>query len=206
LLGELSPGVVIFVFNIVIGRISGDTGISAYSIMANIMLVVISVFNGFAQGIQPIISTNYGADNSIKIKESMRYVVFIAAGFSAALFLGQTLFSGELTSMFTRDSGTLRDLSVRALTIGAFAYLFLGINMVEISKFQSKEKTRISTGLSLLKGFVFVLTNLAILPKMFSLDGVWLSIPLAEFCTFILILIFNRKEHTDYLSRGRINE
>lgn len=206
LLGELSPGVVIFVFNIVIGRISGDTGISAYSIMANIMLVVISVFNGFAQGIQPIISTNYGADNSVKIKETMRYVVFIAAVFSAALFLGQTLFSGELTSIFTRDSGTLRDLSVRALTIGAFAYLFLGINMVEISKFQSKEKTRISTGLSLLKGFIFVLTNLAVLPKMFSLDGVWLSIPLAEFFTFILILIFNRKEHTDYLSRRRINE
>ena len=58
---ELSAGIAIFAFNQVILGITGDIGVSAYSIIANLSLVCTAVFIGIGQAIQPIVSLNYGA-------------------------------------------------------------------------------------------------------------------------------------------------
>lgn len=58
---EFSAGIVILAFNAVILRLAGNTGVAAYGIAANIAIVCTAFFNGIGQGVQPIISTNYGA-------------------------------------------------------------------------------------------------------------------------------------------------
>ena len=60
LITEISSGIVIIVFNIVILQLEGNTGVAAFGVIANLALVVIAIFTGIAQGIQPIVSTNYG--------------------------------------------------------------------------------------------------------------------------------------------------
>lgn len=66
---EMSNGIVIIILNFVILGISGNMGVAAYGIVANLALVAVSVFTGEAQGIQPIISYNYGAGNVRNIKK-----------------------------------------------------------------------------------------------------------------------------------------
>ena len=54
LISEITTGIVMIVFNIIILRLAGNAGVAAYGVLANIILVVIAVYNGIAQGSQPL--------------------------------------------------------------------------------------------------------------------------------------------------------
>jgi len=58
LITEVSSGIVILVFNFLILDLSGNTGVAAYGVLANIALVLIAISTGIAQGIQPIVSSH----------------------------------------------------------------------------------------------------------------------------------------------------
>ena len=47
---------VIIVFNVILLGLLGNVGVAAYGVIANLSLVVMAVFTGIAQGVQPIIS------------------------------------------------------------------------------------------------------------------------------------------------------
>ena len=56
LINEISSGIVLIVFNLLILRLEGDMGVAAYGIVANLALVAVSIFTGISQGVQPMIS------------------------------------------------------------------------------------------------------------------------------------------------------
>lgn len=62
-IAQLSSGIVMITFNAIILQLAGNTGVAAYGVVANISLVIIAVYTGIAQGIQPLVSTFYGVGN-----------------------------------------------------------------------------------------------------------------------------------------------
>ena len=75
LITELSSGTVILIFNILILGISGNMGVAAYGVIANIALVVLAIFTGVAHGIQPIISDHFGRGESQAVNRVYRYAL-----------------------------------------------------------------------------------------------------------------------------------
>ena len=61
LVTEVSSGVVMIAFNAILLRLEGNVGVAAYGVIANLSLVVLSIFTGISQGIQPLLSARYGA-------------------------------------------------------------------------------------------------------------------------------------------------
>lgn len=188
---EAMAGIVIFVFNLAILKIEGNLGVSAYSIVANLSLFTAAVFNGIGQAIQPIISINYGAKLMNRVKEVVRLAAITAAGvglFFASLGL---LFPEQLTHIFINDpSAELMALSVRGIRLYFLSFLFMGLNTVIVSYLQSMEYSKSSIILSITRGLVFVLSGIVILPYLFQIDGVWLTIPIAELLTLIMAVLF----------------
>ena len=88
LITEVSSGIVIIVFNVIILGLKGNVGVAAYGVIANLSLVVISIFTGIAQGMQPLISSAYGRGDSARIRGILRY------GLAAAVFISLTLYAG----------------------------------------------------------------------------------------------------------------
>lgn len=78
LITELSSGTIILVFNMVILKTAGNIGVGAYSVVANFALVGTSIFNGLGQGIQPIVSANFGAGNLHRTRKVL-LLTFITA-------------------------------------------------------------------------------------------------------------------------------
>ena len=70
---ELSSGIVMFLFNFIILRLEGNTGVAAFGVITVISLVVVAIYTGLSQGIQPIISANYGTGNRAEVKTILRY-------------------------------------------------------------------------------------------------------------------------------------
>lgn len=58
--GEMSSGVTTTVFNLLLLRLAGNVAVAAYGVVANYALVATAIFNGVAQGAQPLVSRCYG--------------------------------------------------------------------------------------------------------------------------------------------------
>ena len=65
---ELSSAIVLITFNFAFLRLSGNLGVASYGIVANIAIVVIAIFTGIAQGIQPLVSIEYGLNHQKMLK------------------------------------------------------------------------------------------------------------------------------------------
>ena len=107
LITEFSSGIVIIVFNAIILKIMGNTGVAAYGIIANISLVAIAIYTGIAQGVQPLISREYGNNNMSNAKYLLNYalcaVVILSAAIYSAVFFG----ADPIASIFNSEGNAL---------------------------------------------------------------------------------------------------
>lgn len=190
---ELSAGIVIFAFNQSLSRITGDIGISSYSIIANLSLIFTAIFIGIGQAIQPIVSFNYGAERMKRVYESVKYAIYTSIIFGVIFYLIGLLFPEFLVSIFIKADQELLDITVRGIKLYFISFIFMGLNIVLTSYIQSKEHARVSLIISLARGFGFIIILLLILPKTIGIDGVWLTLPISELLTIILSTIYFEK-------------
>lgn len=194
----VTAGIVIMIFNIVSFKIMGNAGVSAYGVVNNIALIFVAIFNGIAQGIQPLISTNYGAKKDERVSHFIkkgRLVMFITG---VVFFVIGAIFPVQLISIFTNAQGEFLNIAREGIIIYFASFVLAGINILNIAALQSVEKVKMSTLLSMLRGFVYILIALIILSKFFGMTGVWLTIPLVEFATIgtlILIDLYRNKKN-----------
>lgn len=201
---ELSAGIVIFAFNIALARISGDIGISAYSIIANLSLIFAAIFIGVGQAIQPIISYNYGAQNMDRVYKTVRLAIYTSLGMGIVFYSIGLFFPKFLVGVFIDADAQLMNIAVKGIRIYFLAFILMGLNIVLTSFIQSKEHARVSFTISLLRGFILVIILLFILPKFMGISGIWLTLPLAELITSIIsILYFKKYRKALFYSIGR---
>lgn len=188
-LAEISTGISIFVFNLVILKKLGDRGIAAFGIIGYISSFITMTMIGFNQGVQPILSFNLGAKEYDKIFEIIKKSFFIL-GFLGILFYGLiNLFSFEIVSIFLTDSNDIA-LTKNALTIYSFAYVICGFNIFTAGYFTAIDQVKISTIITMLRGVIFLIISIFLLPKILGVNGIWLTMFVAELLTLIFSYTF----------------
>lgn len=188
---EMSVGVVILVFNMSILALAGDKGVAAYGIITNIALVCTAFFTGIGQGMQPVVSTHFGAGNHQKVRKALSLACALACVCGALFFLAGQLFPAQMAAAFNRDADAeLAQLTVRGIRLYFTAYLMMGVNVVLTSFFASVSHPRPSFLLSVSRSFAAVVPAVILLARLLGLDGVWLSVPAAEAVTLVLGLAF----------------
>ncbi len=195
---EVSGAIVIILFNYILIDMIGEIGVAAYSIISNIALIGVAILSGISQAIQPIISVNFGAEHYDRVIKTRKAAIYIAIAFGIVFFLVGNVFTKEVISFFNNSDIKLMEITARGMRIYFAAFIFIGINMVNISFFQAISHAKISNTMSIIKSFALVLINLCILPKVFGINGLWSTIPVAEFITLI-IGIFIVKYNMNYL-------
>jgi putative MATE family efflux protein len=181
LVTEVSSGVVIMIFNIIILRLRGNTGVAAYGIIANLSLVVISVYTGLAQGVQPLMSRAHGMGDSHNMKIFLKYALAAMSCISAAVYL-LIFFKADMIAKVFNNEGSilLQETAVRGLKIYFTAVLSAGFNIIVSVYFTSAEKAAPAHIISLMRGFAVIVPMAFILSELFGIDGVWLSFPVTE--------------------------
>lgn len=190
---ELSAGIVIFAFNQSLANIIGDIGISSYSIIANLSLIFTAIFIGVGQAIQPIVSFNYGAERMKRVYESAKYAIYTSLALGTVFYIIGLVFPEFLVSIFIRADQELLNITVRGIQLYFIGFILMGVNIVLTSYIQSKEYAKASLTISLARGFGFIILVLLILPKIIGIDGVWLTLPIAELLTTILSVVYFEK-------------
>ena len=134
LITELSSGIVIIIFNMIILNLQGNTGVAAYGIIANISLVVISVYTGIAQGIQPILSSSYGKGDRTAVHSILRYALITMLAISVLVYLGIFFGAEQITAIFTAKNVLLQQTTKRTCHL-LYRMCFCGIQYYSVGVF-----------------------------------------------------------------------
>ncbi len=193
-INEFSSGIVLLVFNLLILTHAGNIGIAAYGIIANLALVVMAVFTGISQGIQPLLSKAHGEGNEWEVQTIYRHGLRLSAILGLLILLGTYRFAPALVSMFNHEHNlTLQAIAENGLQIYFVSFLFLGYNFMATSRFSATEKPRFAFTLSFFRGFAGIIALAAAFAALWGIDGVWLSIPTVEFLTLLMGICFSKK-------------
>jgi len=187
LITEMSSGIVMIIFNNIILSLQGNTGVAAYGIIANLSLVVIAVYTGIAQGIQPIISSNFGAGNTKKIQSILKYALTTMLLLSAFIYTGIFFKASSIASIFNSECNQLlQAIAVQGLKLYFIACPFVGFNIIISIYFTSTDYAKPAHIISFLRGFLLIIPMVFFLSKLFGITGVWLSFPATEFLVMLL--------------------
>lgn len=193
LVTELSSGIVIIVFNMIILGLKGNSGVAAYGVIANLSLVVIAIYTGIAQGIQPLLSKYYGCGAHDRIKSVFRYAVFTVGALSLIIY--GCVFAGAdlITAAFNSEgNAALTAIAVSGLRIYFTAGFFAGLNIVLSVYFTSTDRARPASLISLLRGFFVILPMSFLLSGLFGVSGLWASFPASELLVTCVAVILYR--------------
>ncbi len=191
LVTELSSGIVIIIFNAIILNLEGNTGVAAYGVIANLSLVVISIYTGIAQGIQPIVSTNYGVNNTANIKAILRYALVTMAVLSAAVYITVLLDTDQIAGIFNSEgNAVLQLIATEGLRLYFIGCPFAGFNIILSMYFTACDHPLPAHIISLLRGFFVIIPMAFLLSRAWDILGVWCSFPATEFLVAVLAMWF----------------
>lgn len=178
---ELSSGIVMFLFNFIILRLEGNTGVAAFGVITVISLVVVAIYTGLSQGIQPIISANYGTGNRAGVKTILRYAMVTVLLLSGVIYMVIFFGASQIALIFNSERNeTLQTLAVTGLKLYFLACPFIGFNIVTATYFTSTERPRPAQIISFLRGLFVLVPAAFLLSAILKMTGVWLAYPISE--------------------------
>lgn len=192
-LSEAGMGVFVIGYNITVAYYLGTEGLAAFSVINYLHTFMFLAFIGIGSTIQPLVSYYYGAQRNDSIKKTVRLaegtglvlgIAFLAIGYFGA---------DQLVAIFGVESETIFQLATSGLKLFFLGYLFMGINFVYMTYYQSIGYVRPSILITVFRGFILLILMLWVLPQLIGDAGIWLALPAAEAVVAVFILVFARK-------------
>lgn len=186
------------VFNSGAQKYGGDLYVGSITILQSVMQMISVPMNGFASGVQPIISYNYGAKNMERVKKSSFTLIGITFMSSCLLTLICMTIPGKIAGLFTTDAKLIAICS-SVLPIFMAGMLIFGLQSGCQNSFLSLGKAKQSLFFALLRK-VILLTPLAlILPRITnSVMGLYYAEPISDvisaICCVVVFMITLKRE------------
>lgn len=176
----LSESVTTFLFNITMMRLLGQDGVAAVAIVLYLDFVLVAVSLGYAMGVAPLISYNYGKEDKANIRKIFRLSVLLCLCVGVCMTLGTRLFAGRLATVFTPAGSAVYVLAVEGLRCYGLSYLCKGCNLFASALFTAFGNGRVSAFLSFLRTLFFLSGSIILMAALFGVTGVWFAAPIAE--------------------------
>jgi Na+-driven multidrug efflux pump len=195
LIGELSSSTVIIVFNLLILGLAGNLGVAAYGIIANIALVVISIFTGISEGMQPIISRAHGLGRKKDTRKILKYGIITAVSIATIIYVISFAFAKPIVDLFNIERNVkLASMAIEGMKIYFLGIFFAGINIVTATFFSSIDKPKKSFLISISRGFIVIIPVAILLSLAFGMTGVWFTLFVTEAIISVMSIVAIMKE------------
>lgn len=157
-----------------------DIPLACAGIISKVNMLFFSFVIGISQGLQPIVSFNFGAQKYDRVKDAYKKVVFAATAISIVAFLCFQLFPRQIIGIFGSGSEEYLHFAERYFRIFLFFTFLNGIQPVSSNFFTSIGAPKKGIFLSLTRQIIFLLPLLLIFPYLFGIDGVMYTAPIAD--------------------------
>lgn len=188
-IGELSSGITTVVFNFLILGLAGNEGVAAYGIIANVAIVATAIFNGIAQGSQPLVSEFYGKANPTSINKILKLSIITALSLAGLILITIIILKTPIVNIFNSEhNAVMYEYAIEGLPLYFIGFIFAGFNIVGTGYLSATESALWAFITSILRGVVAISICAFVLSKVFGLTGVWLAFPAAELITAGLMI------------------
>lgn len=195
---NLSMSLVSILFNKQLMEFAGANGVSAYGVIMYIGFLFSGTYVGYSVGTAPIISYHYGAKNKEEVKGLLNKSVKLLGIVAVILTILAEIMAKPLASIFVGYDKELLELTVNAIRLYSLSYIISWFNIFASSFFTALNDGFVSALISFMRTLVFQVITILVLPKLFELNGVWLSVTVAEiFAIVVSVICFvkNRKKY-----------
>lgn len=194
---EFTIGIVTFVYNSAIGRYGfGEIGLAAYLVIGYLMLIILTLFLGFAEGLQPVFSHFSGTGETERCHAMRRYAAKIFLIVGVACYAAIFFFSKDFYSMFSPGDTELIDFAASKSKVYFCGFFLAGLNILMISYWQSTRQTGLSLIVSLSRSLIFPPLLAFVIPTVFGADALWACHSLSESVTAVIAFIMLRKKES----------
>jgi putative MATE family efflux protein len=205
LMANIALSVVAIFYNAQLMSYVGLLGVSAYGIINYVGFIFVAVFIGYAIGTAPIVGYHYGAENRAELNNVLKKSLIITILLGIFMMLFAVVFATPLSKIFAHGDKELLTLTVRGLRLYSLCFLFVGVNIFVSSFFTALSNGAISLLLSTVRTFVLPTIAVFTLPLWWQVDGIWISIGLAEVFALFLsfaMLFWKRKRYGYWQMQG----
>lgn len=198
LMSNISMSLVGMLYNVQLMKYAGEDGVAAYGVLMYVNMIFLAVFIGYSVGTAPVIGYHYGAGNHGELKNLLKKGLLIIGICSIGMLLAAELLARPLARIFVGYDAGLQALTLRGFVIYSFSFLFAGFAIYGSSFFTALNNGLISAAISFLRTFVFQVAAVIIFPLIWDMDGIWMSIVVAELMAAgvtVLFLAGKRKKY-----------
>lgn len=197
-MSNISMSVVGMLYNLQLMKFAGENGIAAYGVMMYVSMIFAAVFVGYSVGTAPVVSYHFGAGNSPELKGLLKKSLIIIAVFGVGMVAAAELTAAPLSKFFVGYDKELYELTASGFRIFAISFLFMGFGIFISGFFTALNDGATSAIVSFLRSLVFQSAAVMLLPAIFKIDGIWISVVVAELAALAVgfaFLIAKKKKY-----------
>ena len=187
---NISMSVVSMLYNAQLMKYAGEDGVAAYGVLMYVCFIFIAIFVGFSVGTAPIISYHFGAQNVSELRSLLRKGVLLITMFALLMLAAGELFARPLSALYVGYDENLMQMTLRGFRIISLSFLFSAIPIFGSSFFTALNDGKTSAIISFLRTMVFQVAAVLLLPLLFDLDGIWISLVVSELAATVVTAVF----------------
>ncbi|HET6559177.1 MAG TPA: MATE family efflux transporter [Prolixibacteraceae bacterium] len=187
---QIANSVVQGLLNTKLIAFGGDLAVGAMGIVNSVITLIVMSIVAINMATQPIISFNYGAKDYSRVKDTLRVAIVSATVISIMAFILVEAFPSQIVKLFNSTDPGLLEFGTEGLSLTMLSLPFVGFQVVTGNFFQSMGNAKIAVLLTLLRQVIILIPLLFILPAYFGLQGIWMSMPISDLCSGIIVVFF----------------
>lgn len=196
-MSNISMSLVGMLYNIQLLKYAGEDGVAAYGVMMYVSMIFAATFLGYSIGTAPVVGYHDGAGNITELKGLLKKSLLMIGCFGVTMVIAAELLAIPLAKIFVSYDAGLMQLTVSGFRVFALSFFFMGYAIYSSGFFTALNDGLTSALISFLRTLVFQVGAVIVLPRLWGIDGVWISIVAAElmaviFSAFFLVLKRNK--------------
>lgn len=194
---QSTEALISIVMNSGMQKYGGDLYVGSITILQSVVQFISVPINGFAQGVQPIMSYNYGAGNIDRVKKTFKGLFAVMVGSATAIAATAVIFPTFYAKLFTSDENLIA-LVDKVLPVFICGMLIFGVQMACQSTFMALGQAKISLFIAMLRK-VILLVPLALILPWFTKDvmSIYYAEPISDItaatiCAILFLINFKK--------------
>ena len=189
-MSNVSMSLVGMLYNLQLMAYAGENGIAAYGVLMYVNMIFLAIFIGYSVGVAPVVGFHFGAKNHRELHGLLRKSLLLIAATAVLMFAAGQALGEPLSRIFVGYDAGLLAITEHAFALFSFSFLFCGFSIFGSSFFTALNDGLTSALVSFLRTMVFQVAAVLLLPLLWGIDGVWLSIVVAEALSVAATAVF----------------
>ncbi|MGN0591633.1 MAG: MATE family efflux transporter [Ruminococcus sp.] len=190
---QMNSPITTFCYNQLVIRFLGEIGMAAFSVVAYLLVIILAVFMGLAQGLQPLLSLSRGEGKLEQERKYLRQGLTLNIALSVVVYLVMAVLGKPIIRIFNPDPEMVR-LAYSCILVYGISFPFSAINIVYTTYYLSVKQTALAMRIAVLRSFILNTLLIFAVPAILGEQFLWLGITFAEAADTGFVWMINRRQ------------